>query len=157
MADQWTEISDSKALREGDEIRLHFKVSGITYLTAAQIMLMERKLEREPRFTVIRHSIPESSGPLQVTEMTMDVRINKQPYGATGSWLRSGLVVTAGTITAAFIIKAVLVAFGGIIILLTITKVEQLLPSVEGVKAAGLTSLQIGAALVVVYLVFKYA
>jgi len=153
MAKKWTEISDSKPLQEGDEIRLHFTVTGFTYLTAAQVMLIEDRLEKEPRFTVLSHSIPESKGPTQLTSMTFDIRINKQPRGAGGSWLRSELVVT-GTITAAIISGIILASIFGLVIRMTLSKVEQ---ATEGIRAVGWTSLQIAGALIAVYIVYKYA
>ncbi|KKN24058.1 hypothetical protein LCGC14_0898820 [marine sediment metagenome] len=160
MAKQWREISDGKLLREGDEIRLHFTVTGFTYLTAAQVMLIEDRLKREPRFTVLRHSIPESKGPTQLTSMTFDIKINKQPYGATGSWLRSDLVVT-GTITAAAIVGIIKLAMIGIIIAFTLSEVQQLMPSAAGMegvlKETGWTSLRIAGAAAFVYIVYKYA
>jgi len=160
MAKKWTEISDSKPLHEGDEIRLHFTVTGFTYLTAAQVMLIEDRLEKEPRFTILSHSIPESKGPTQLTSMTMDIRINKQPRGAGGSWMRSELVVS-GTITAAYIVGLIKLAMVGIILYFTLSLVEQVVsiaPALEALlEETGWTSLRIAAALILVYIVYQYA
>ena len=154
MAKQWIDIDKEKQLAAGDEIRLHFTVTGFTYLTAAQVALIERDLEKEPRFTVLRHSIPDSKEFNQLNSLTMDIKVNsKQPYGATGEWLRSDLVVT-GTITAAIIAKIVLASVIAYVVYMGLSKVEQL---TEGVEAVGWTSVQIAAALIAVYLVYKYA
>ncbi len=159
MAEQWVEISEGKPLREGDVIRLHFMVSGFTYLTAAQVALMERNIERDKRFTMLRHNIPDKAGPFQLTHLTIDVKVNKQPYGATGSWLRSEFVV-AGTITAVIIATAIKAAFVGLVIYLTFSGAKQLIKATgeaaEGIEAIGWTSVQIAAALIAVYLVYKY-
>ncbi len=160
MAKQWAEISDSEPLKEGDEVRLHFTVTGFTYLTATQVLLIERRLEKESRFTVLRHSIPKSKGAAQLTSMTFDIRINKQPYGAGGSWLRSDLVVT-GTITAAVVANIVLAAVVGLVIYMTLSKIEKVMPSAAAVeslmKETGWTSLKIAGAAAFVYIVYKYA
>ncbi len=153
MAKQWNEISDSKPLKEGDEIRLHFTVTGFTYLTALQVMRIEKKLEQESRFTVLRHSIPQSKGSTQLTSMTFDLRVNKQQHGATGSWLRSDLVIT-GTITAIAIVAIIKIAMVGIVIYFTLSKVEQ---ATKGIQAVGWTSMQIAGAMIAVYIVYKYA
>lgn len=151
--DEWTEITEAEQLRPGDEIRIHFQVSGITFLTAAHIAAMESRLEKEPRFTVIRHSIPGPAGPLEVRELTMDVRVNRVPYGATGDWLISNLVVAGATIAAGTIIKVIIAAFVGVVILLSVTKIEKL---GKAAKETGVASVQIAAALIAVYIVYKY-
>lgn len=144
---------EAEQLHPGDEIRLHFTISGITFLTAAQVALMESRLEKEPRFTVIRHSIPRSTGPLQTTEMTMDVRVERQPYGATGEWLRSSFVIAGATIAAGTIVKIIIAAFAGVVIFLSVTKIEKL---GKAAKETGVASVQIAGALIAVYIVYKY-
>jgi len=156
MAEQYAEITEAEPLVAGDEIRFHFKVTGITFLTAAHIALMESRLEKETRFTVIRHSIPKKTGAFQVTEMTMDVRVEPQ-LGYTGQWMRSELVVAGTTIAAGVIAKVIIGALAGILIMITVAKIEKLIPSAEQSKAAGDAALKIGAVLIAVYLVYKFA
>ncbi|KKM19440.1 hypothetical protein LCGC14_1655580, partial [marine sediment metagenome] len=73
-----------------------------------------------------------------------------------GSWLRSDLVVT-GTITAAAIVAIIKLAMVGIVLYFSVRLVQQVMPTVAGIKAVGWTSLQIAAALIAVYIVYEYA
>jgi len=157
MANEWKPIGPDEALYDGDVIQLTFTVTGFTYMTAAQIALVERKLDKDKRFHILRHSIPKTEGTFQLTEFTMDVEVDMP--GPTGEWFQSQAVAT-GLITAALIAKVILAAFVGIIIFITFVGATKLVTAVgeskEAIAEAGWTSLKIAAALISILAAWKY-
>ena len=157
MANEWVKISDDEPLYDGDVIQLTFTVTGFTYLTAAQIALVERKLAKDKNFHILRHSIPETERPFQLTEFTMDVEVDTP--GASGEWFQSQAVVT-GSITALIIVAAIKAAFWGILIYLAFEGVTKLVTAVgesqEAIEETGWTALKIAAAIVSILAAWKY-
>ena len=157
MANEWKPIGPDEALYDGDVIRLTFTVSGFTYLTAAQIALVERKLDKDKRFHILRHSIPETEGKFQLTEFTMDVEVDTP--GVSGEWFQSQLVV-AGTLTAAKIASIIIGAFIGIVIMIALKDAVKLVQAVgeskEAIAETGWASLKIAAAIISILAAWKY-
>lgn len=160
---QWVEISEHSPLRPGDEVRLFFTVTGFTYLTAMQVALVERKLKRDPRFTMLRHSIPQKTGAIQLTELTVDVRVNKVQHGYTGDWMTTQLIV-AGTITALVIAAVIKAAFVGIVAYVVFSGARKLVEatgeaaakSTEAIQETGWTALKIAGAFVLAVIAWRY-
>jgi len=157
MANEWKPIGPDEALYDGDVVQLTFTVTGFTYLTAAQIALVESKLKDDKRFHILRHSIPQTDGPFQLTEFTMDVEVDTP--GVTGEWYQSQAVVT-GSITALIIVAAIKAAFWGVLIYLAFEGVTKLVTAVgeskEAIAETGWTSLKIAAAIVSILAAWKY-
>ena len=157
MANEWKPIGDDEALYDGDVIQLSFVVTGFTYLTAAQIALIERKLDKDKRFHILRHSIPQNDKPFQLKEFTMDVEVDTPDV--SGEWFQTQAVAT-GVLTAALIAKVILAAFVGIIIFITFVGATKLVTAVgesqEAIAEAGWTSLKIAAAIIGILAAWKY-
>jgi len=146
MAKQWAPIADDKTLLAGDVIRLNYKTVGLTYATAAQIALVENKLADEKRFRVISHSYPEGEGWTQ--SFWFEILI----VDPAGQPAEPGKVQEAGIITAGIISTIVLGALG-FVVWVTFDGATKF---IEAGGDVGWTSMQIAAALIAVYLVYKY-
>jgi len=109
-------------LYDGDVVRLHFTVTGFTYLTAAQVAAIEEKVKNDPRFSIIRHSIPKKDGLFKLKDFTVDCKVNTP--GVTGSWIVSSAVAT-GAVTAAVIAKVIMGAIVVSVVMLTLVLVER--------------------------------
>jgi len=59
---EWVLISNNEPLSHGDRIRMYYSIIGPTYVMAAQIASIEKKLESDPRFTLTRTSMPSEGG-----------------------------------------------------------------------------------------------
>ena len=154
---EWKPIGPDEALYDGDVVRLTFTVTGFTYLTAAQIALVERKLDKDKRFHILRHSIPETEGKFQLTEFTMDVEVDTP--GVSGEWFQTQAVAT-GIITSALIANVILAAFVGVVIFITFVGATKLVTAVgeskEAIAETGWTSLKIAAAIISILAAWKY-
>lgn len=150
----WLEIDKEQPLRVGDKIRLHYKTVGLTYVTATQIALVEKKLEKESRFVVENHSMPEGDGFMQ--SFFFEVRVVDQPSRPG----RPGQVQEASIISAA-VISAIILGAMSFFVWISFTGATKLVKAsaeaAEGIEAVGWTSVQIAAALIAVYLVYKFA
>jgi len=154
MASEWVPIPKDKVLQPGDTIRLYYTTIGFTYATATQIALAEEKLKDETRFEILNHSIP--AGGKFSQEFYFTIRIidpatkpKKEP-----EIQKAGIITVAAcsAIVLGALSIALWVSFAGARQL-----VEASAEAAEGVAALGWTSMQIAAAVIVVYLVLKWA
>jgi fucose 4-O-acetylase-like acetyltransferase len=122
MAIQKTEIDKNKLLNPGDRIEMHFSTTGMVWLTAAQIALIERRLESRKDFTILSHSLPANNKVIFTIEV-----------------LKTNPVV----ITAAVIGAAVIGA--GVVAWLTLDKVYQIIESPTGKAVVGSTAIGVAA------------
>jgi len=154
MANEWTPIPDDKTLRPDDRIRLYYSTIGIMHVTAMQIALVEEKLKDENRFEVLSHSYP--AGGKFKQEFYFELRVTDPASRPK----KQGEVQEAGIITVAVCSTIILSALGAVI-WVSFAGARQLVQATgeatEGLEAIGWTSWQIAAAMVVVYLVYKYA
>ena len=122
----WKVIDQTERLYDGDVVRLHFKATGFTYLTAAQVALIEQKVAKDQRFHILRHSIPKNEGYFKLTEFTVDCEVDTP--GVSGTWLASSAVATgaAAYITAKTIAAVILAAVGVSLVMLTLVLTEKL-------------------------------
>lgn len=148
---EWVPIPENKPLQVGDKIRLYYTTVGLTYVTATQIALAEEKLKKERRFDVINHSMPvggKFSQEFYFTIRIIDPR-TEEPE-----------IQEAGIITVA-VCKTIVLGALGFALWISFAGARQLVEATgsaaEGVGALGLTSMQIAAAVIVVFLVYKYA
>jgi len=125
---QRIEIDKDKPLEPGDLIELHFRSVGGTWLTAAQIALIDWQLEGRSDFRIKSWSIPVP----QVVIFEIEVKKTNP------------LIVTAAVIAGAIIAA-------GVVAWLTLDKVYQIMESPAGqVGVAGFGVLAAVAAVAVV-------
>lgn len=104
MAEKWVEIPKNLPLAPGAVIRLHYKTIGITYLTAAQISLIEKRLEQKREFTVVSHSIPKKDG--FISQFYFECEIHEPTQGNDPEVQKAGIspaFVAAAIVAAAFV------------------------------------------------------
>ena len=146
MAKQWIDIDKDAPLLPGDKIRLHYQTVGLTYATAAQIALVENKLEGEKRFRVIRHSYPEGEGWTQSFWFEILI-VDPAGQAADPEAIQEAGIITAG------IISAIVLGALGFVVWVTFDGATKF---IEAGGDVGWTSVQIAAAMIAVYLVYKY-
>jgi len=116
------EIDKNKVLVPGDRIEMHFKTSGLVWLQAAQIALIEERVKNRSDWQIISNSLPANN------RVIFTIEIIQPP--------EPGLQ-TAGVGVTAAIIGTVIVA-AGVVSWLTLDKVEQIMESPAGqVAVAG--------------------
>jgi len=105
-------IDKNQPLTRGDIIELHFVSSGMAWIKATQIALLEYEFAGREDWKIIRFETPVDFPNSLI--ITVEVLGGKRPAGetpgATGSWLQSGLVAstTAIAITAAVIAASII-------------------------------------------------
>jgi hypothetical protein len=132
MALERVEISDTKALNPGDRIEMHFKTSGMVWLQATHIALIEYRLSGRKDFEIISNSLPEKNRVIFTIEI-------KQPPKEEPGLQRASIGLTAGIIAASIIAV-------GIVAWLTLDKVYQIQESPVGKIAVAGTGVGIAAA-----------
>lgn len=109
-----TEIDINKPLSPGDIIEMHFKTTGMVWLTATQIALIEYRVEKRKDFCILSHSLPANN------RVIFTVRV-----------LKTNPVLVTAAVIGAIIIGTLAVAW------LTLDKVEQVTESPTGKVLAG--------------------
>ncbi len=143
---EWVLINKNDPLSPGDRIRMYYSIIGPTYMMAAQVAIIEKHLESDPRFTLIATSLPDGDG--WVKDIWFEILI-KKPEQQTPP------AVQQASITAAIVAVAVAVAVGsvGLFTWLILKEVRLWIPEPEAVKEiikeTGWTALKIGAAAIV--------
>lgn len=110
-------IDKDKQLNAGDRVELHFITTGMVWITAAQIALIESRLEGRKDFTILSHSLPSNN------RVIFSVQVLKT----------NPVIVTAAVIGAAII-------GAGIVAWLTLDKVYQIMESPTGKAVIGSTA-----------------
>lgn len=108
------EIDINKPLSPGDVIEMHFKTTGMFWLTATQIALIEYRLADRKDFWIINHELPATN------EVIFTIRI-----------LKTNPVIVTAAVIGAVIIGA------GVVAWLTLGKVYQIIESPTGKVLAG--------------------
>lgn len=142
MAEQeWILINKNEPLDPGDLIRMYYSIIGPTYLMAAQIAAIEKKLESDPRFTLRSTSLPAGGG--WVKDIWFEILIKKPPQPTQS--------VQTASVVAAVITSAVAVI--SVFVWLSFREVRKMDIGPEAVKEViketGWTAMKIGAAAVV--------
>jgi len=108
------EINLNQPLQAGDVIELHFRTTGMLWIQAAQIALIENRVENNSRFEILSHSL-----------------FNDQTLVFKCKVKQTNPVVVTAAVIGAVIIGA------GVIAWLTLDKVYQLVDSPAGKIAVG--------------------
>lgn len=108
------EIDKNKPLDPGDIIEMHFKTTGMFWITATQLALLEWRLADREDFRIISHSLPAGN------EVVFTIRI-----------LKTNPVIVTAAVIGALIIGA------GIVAWLMLDKVYQITESPTGKVLAG--------------------
>ena len=149
---EWVPIPKDKALQVGDTIRLYYTTVGLTYVTATQIALAEEKLKKELRFEVVSHSYPQAGKFSQ--EFYFEIRITDPREKPPPELQEAGIITVA-------VCSTIILGALGIVLWISFAGARQLVEATgsaaQGMEVLGLISMQIAAAVIVVYLVYKYA
>jgi len=132
-------IGKNKELFPGDVIEMHFRTSGMALLTAAQIALIEWKLEKRKDFRIMSHSLPIGN------RVIFEIRITKLPAEDVPKVYKAGLGITAAIIGAAII-------GAGVVAWLTLDKIYQIVETPAGAAMVAGTSLFLPALAVIAIL-----
>lgn len=130
MADEWIKIERNTELHVGDIVELDFVLISLfdwNLWYAVQLAAIEKRIEADPRFTLLSHTYPEEK------VVTFKVKVNKNP------------------VTVAAIIVLIVVASVGIWISFDKGRLFLREVAVSG-KEIGWTSIQVGASVLAVVL-----
>jgi len=148
---EWVLISNNEPLSPGDRIRMYYSIIGPTYFQAAQIAAIEDKLEDDPRFTLIRMSMPCEGG--WIDDIWFEILINK-PQQETPQIQQAGIHV--GVIHA--VIYGI-VTIGSVFVWLSLKEVRRMEIGPEAkevIKETGWTAMKIAAAAVIGAVALKW-
>lgn len=161
MAQEWVEISKDATVYPGDRLRFRYTVIGPRYLVAAETLLIERRLESDPKFVLLGTDLPKDGGWVS----SMGVRVQVRAVGESGV---TPQMQQAG-IDIGYIVAAITAAAAGLFILFSLRGCEKLVDvvgekTVEMIDTVGgkskeiaVGSLGMAAAIVAVLLAWKYA
>ena len=149
-------IDRNKELTRGDIVELHFVSSGMAWIKATQIAILDDMFKDREDWVIRSFQTPEDRPTLII--MTVEVLGGKRPEGATpgasGEWLISGLgpILVAIVITCTSIAGVIITA--GIIYNLTLKETflvwaeaaKEVVTSAEGKIAVAGTGIGIAAA-----------
>jgi len=150
-------IDKNQPLTRGDRVEMHFVSSGMAWIKAVQIALLDQRMANREDFVILNFETPVESPTLLI--MRVEVLGGPRPAGetpgATGSWLQQPEPQTAGVgvvITCASI-AAVIVAAGIVYhltlretFLLTAQTVQEVVKSPAGKVAVAGTGIGLAAA-----------
>ena len=157
---KWVQIDPERELFPGDVVRLHYKTVGPTYVTAAQIAAIENRIEKDKRFTMLRHSIPVKESPAHVTDFFVDVKVVSGVYV---THFAAAAAVTGAVINTVIIAAVASVVFGAVVSI-SFYFMEKFVKTYgetgevieETVKTAGTSSLQVAAAIIGILAALKW-
>ena len=124
------EIDINKPLNPGDVIELHFFTSGMLWITAGQIAIIEWQLEKRKDFRIMSHTLPG------INLVVFEVKVLKT----------NPVIVTAAVIGAAII-------GAGVLAWLTLDKVYQILESPIGKEVIKGTAISLSVMAVIAVLI----
>lgn len=134
------EISKDKQLFPGDVIEMHFFTTGMTWPTAAQIAIIEWRLEKRKDFRILSHSLPVGNS------LFFTIQITEPPADQVPQVYAAGIGITAAIIGAAII-------GAGVVAWLTLDKVYQIMETTTGRAAVTGTALFLPALAVLAILI----
>jgi len=119
MAGKWVEVPKNLPMAPKSIMRLHFTTVGITYVTATQIAMIEKRLDQKKEFFVRSHSIPKKDGFLsdfyfevEVREPTPDSDPEIQKAGISAEFI-AAMIIAAALIYLSFQFAEVMVLESG--------------------------------------------
>lgn len=134
------EIDKNKQLNPGDIIEMHFFTSGMSWLTATQIAILEWRLENRKDFRVLNHSLPAGN------MVFFTIQVTEPPADQVPKVYKAGVGITAAIIGAAII-------GAGVVAWLTLDKIYQIMESPAGKAVVTGTALFMPALAVVAILI----
>lgn len=138
------EIDKNKLLLPGDRIEMHFNTTGMVWLTATQIAIIEWRLEGRKDFRIKNYSLPAYNRVI----FTIDIIEPPKPKGDIAVQ-QASIAVTAATI--AKIIGAIAIVG---IFYLTLDKVYQIIEAPAGKALIGGTAVSFAALALIAVLIF---
>ena len=124
------EIDINKPLNPGDIIEMHFRTTGMVWIAATQIALMEWRLEKRKDFRMLSHSLPAGN------RVIFTIKVLKT----------NPVIMTAAVIGAAII-------GAGVVAWLTLDKVYQIIETPAGKAAVTGTALFLPALAILAILI----
>ena len=113
-------IDKDQPLTRGDRVEMHFISSGMAWIKAVQIALLEQRMANREDFVILNFQTPVESPTMLI--MTVEVLGGLRPAGetpgATGSWIEGGpaepplQTAGVGVVITCASIAAVIVAAG---------------------------------------------
>jgi len=126
------EIDENEPLQPGDIIEMHCRTIGLTWLTAAQVAILEWKLKGQPNFQLV-------SSTYSGNRIVLKIRII-EPAGHQVPMQKAGVV------SAALIIKVVAAVSIGVLAWLSLDKIYKIVESPAGkIGVAGLGTMALTA------------
>ena len=123
------EIDKNEALSPGDIVELHYKTIGLAWITAAQVSMLESKLQNQSNYQLLSTQVDNN-------RIIIKVKI-VEPQGVT---------IQHAAISPMLIIKAVAVIGAGVLIWLSLDKIYKITESPAGkVLVGGLGSMALAA------------
>jgi hypothetical protein len=146
MALQRIEIDKDKPLNPGDVIELEYRCTGLVWITAAQVAMIEWRIGKRDDWEIISNSLPENN------RITFRILIKSaKPQGP--------VLQTAG-VNGAIIAKIILAATVGLMLWLSLDKiyqiVEKIIESPEGkIAVAGMGAAGIAVLIIALLMLTK--
>jgi len=116
---KWVEVPKNLPMAPKSIMRLHFTTVGITYVTATQIAMIEKRLDQKKEFFVRSHSMPKKDGFLsdfyfevEVREPTEDSDPEIQKAGISAEFI-AAVIIAAALIYLSFQFAEVMVLESG--------------------------------------------
>lgn len=125
------EIDINSPLNPGDIVEMHFRITGMFWLTATQIALIEWRIGGRKDFRILSHSLPADN------RVIFRIKVLQT----------NPLVITAAVIGAAII-------GAGVVAWLTLDKVYQIIEAPAGKALIGGTALFLPALAIIAILIF---
>jgi len=148
---EWVLISNNEPLSHGDRIRMYYSIIGPTYVMAAQIASIEKKLESDPRFTLTRTSMPSEGG--WIHDIWFEILVKKPSPQAPQ--------IQQAALHVGIIHALILSAFGAVVsvfVWLSLKEVRRMEIGPEAkeiIKETGWTAVKIAAAAIVGVIAIK--
>lgn len=127
MALQRIEIDKDKPLNPGDRIEMHFKTTGMVWLTATQIALIEWRIGKRDDWEIISNSLPENN------RVIFTILIKEPP--------KDEPKLQTASVTSALIAASILAVSVGILIRFTLGPIYQIIETPAGKIAVAGTGL----------------
>ena len=96
----WTEINGSDEIKQGDRLRFSYTTTGLTWLTAAQIAIVESRLAKKG----FRISNEETTNKQIIIECTFEPAQSDEPQIQKASIISGAVIIAAATAAAGLVL-----------------------------------------------------
>ncbi len=140
------EIKETDELLPGDRIEIHYRTVGLTWLKAAQLALLERKLDSNKNFYLL--SVNMGVTPETRNQVIFRIGIKTPPTDESGGVQQAGV-----GIAVAFVIKAIAISAVGVVMYLSLDKIYKIVDTIVEspagkIAVAGAGTLAIASAII---------